>query len=165
MSRRCRAGHTKGVSAIRFFPNAGHLLLSAGMDSKVKIWDVHGSGKLMRTYMGHTQAVKDICFSADGTRFVSCSFDKDVKLWDTETGKVICAVTSGKVPNCVKLHPHADKQNQLLVGCADRKIMQWDMNTGDMTQEYEQHLVRTLAAHARSCRRVADSRCAASRRR
>ncbi len=134
------SGHTKGVAAIRFFPGAGHLLLSAGMDSKVKIWDVYGSGKCMRTYMGHTQALKDICFSADGRRFVSCSFDKDVKLWDTETGKVICAVTAGKVPNCVKLHPHPDKQNTLLAGLADRRIAQWDLNTGDLTQEYDQHL-------------------------
>ena len=134
------SGHSKGVAAIRFFPGSGHLLLSAGMDHKVKIWDVYGSGKCMRTYMGHTQALKDICFSNDGTRFVTCSHDKDVKLWDTETGKVITAVTSGSVPNCVRLHPHADKQNVLLVGCSDKKVVQWDLNTGDMTQEYDQHL-------------------------
>jgi len=134
------SGHSKGVAAIRFFPGYGHLLLSAGMDHKVKIWDVHGSGKCMRTYMGHTQALKDICFSADGSRFVSCSHDRDVKLWDTETGKVLMAVTSGKVANCVRLHPHADKQNTLLVGTADRKVVQWDLASGDLTQEYDQHL-------------------------
>ncbi|XP_068651203.1 uncharacterized protein [Aristolochia californica] len=134
------SGHTKGVSAIRFFPKYGHLLLSAGMDTKVKIWDVFNSGKCMRTYMGHSKAVRDISFSNDGTRFLSAGYDKNIKLWDTETGKVISTFSTGKIPYVVKLNPDEDKQNILLAGMSDKKIVQWDMNTGEITQEYDQHL-------------------------
>ncbi|KAJ4960889.1 hypothetical protein NE237_020799 [Protea cynaroides] len=134
------SGHTKGVSAIRFFPKHGHLLLSAGMDNKVKIWDVFNSGKCMRTYMGHSKAVRDISFSNDGTKFLSAGYDKNIKYWDTETGKVISTFSTGKIPYVVKLNPDDDKQNILLAGMSDKKIVQWDMNTGQITQEYDQHL-------------------------
>ncbi|KAG9446065.1 hypothetical protein H6P81_012193 [Aristolochia fimbriata] len=134
------SGHTKGVSAIRFFPKSGHLLLSAGMDTKVKIWDVFNSGKCMRTYMGHSKAVRDVSFSNDGTRFLSAGYDKNIKLWDTETGKVISTFSTGKIPYVVKLNPDEDKQNILLAGMSDKKIVQWDMNSGEITQEYDQHL-------------------------
>ncbi|OIV90629.1 hypothetical protein TanjilG_01710 [Lupinus angustifolius] len=134
------SGHTKGVSAIRFFPKHGHLILSAGMDTKVKIWDVFNSGKCMRTYMGHSKAVRDICFSNDGTKFLSAGYDKNIKYWDTETGQVISTFTTGKIPYVVKLNPDDDKQNVLLAGMSDKKIVQWDMNTGQITQEYDQHL-------------------------
>lgn len=52
----------------------------------LKLWDIYRDGKVLRTFMGHSQAVKDVSFSNDGKRFLSTGFDRQIKLWDTETG-------------------------------------------------------------------------------
>mmetsp|Transcript_27077 Transcript_27077/g.48257 ORF Transcript_27077/g.48257 Transcript_27077/m.48257 type:complete len:581 (-) Transcript_27077:109-1851(-) len=134
------SGHTKGVNAIEFFPKSGHLLLSAGLDGKVKIWDVNGTGKCMRTYLGHSKGVRGIHFSNDGRRFLSTAYDKKIKLWDTETGKVLGTFQEGKMSYVAKFHSDDDKQNIIMAGCADKKIYQIDMDSGDVVQEYDQHL-------------------------
>ena len=81
-------GHTKAVNRVRLFPDYGHLLLSASMDGTVKIWDYGKTRRCLRTMYGHGEAVRDICFSADGRHFLSCGYDRVVRHWDTETGQV-----------------------------------------------------------------------------
>ncbi len=54
--------------------------------------------------------------------------------------QVIHTFNTGKVYYCVKLHPDDNKQNVLMAGCADKKIYQWDINSGDLVQEYNYHL-------------------------
>ncbi|XP_066533201.1 pre-mRNA-processing factor 17 [Hoplias malabaricus] len=133
-------GHTKGVSGIRLFPVSGHLLLSCSMDCKIKLWEVYNDRRCLRTFIGHSKAVRDICFNNTGTQFLSAAYDRYIKLWDTETGKCIAPFTNRKVPYCVKFNPDEDKQNLFVAGMSDKKIVQWDIRSGDVVQEYDRHL-------------------------
>jgi len=130
-------GHNKGVQRIRLFPGTGHLLLSAGLDGKCKVWSV-GEKKVMRTYVGHSAAVRDVQFNNDGTKFLSCSFDRFIRLWNTETGAVEGTYTNRRVPYVVKFFPKDD--NIFVAGCSDNKIVAYDTKSGEITQEYNHHL-------------------------
>ena len=130
-------GHNKGVHRIRLFPGHGHLLLSGGLDGKCKVWSV-AKKKVMRTYIGHSAAVRDVQFNNDGTKFLSCSFDRFIRLWNTETGSVEGTFTNRRVPYVIKFYPKDD--SIFVAGCSDNKIVAYDSTSGEITQEYNHHL-------------------------
>ncbi|KAI0179016.1 WD40 repeat-like protein [Hypoxylon sp. FL1284] len=130
----------KAVTALRFFPSAGHLLLSSGADTTIKIWDVYHQKELLRSYLGHTKAVSDICFNIDGTQFLSASYDRQMKLWDTETGACLNKFTTGKTPHVIKFNPSPEHSHEFLAGMSDKKIVQFDTRTRELVQEYDHHI-------------------------
>jgi pre-mRNA-processing factor 17 len=134
--------HDQGVGAIRFFPNYGHLLLSAGLDGVVKLWDTVSHKKCVRSYSGHSKGVRDVRFSNDGTNFLSASYDRTIKLWDTETGRVVSSFVGNRaIPYCVRFNPDEDKQTEFLAGCSDKKVIQMDVRDGNkIIQSYDQHM-------------------------
>ncbi|KAI9656270.1 MAG: hypothetical protein M1821_004933 [Bathelium mastoideum] len=132
--------HTKPITQVRFFPDSGHLLLSASADNKVKIWDVYHQRELLRTYSGHNKLVSDIDFNNDGRQFLSASYDRQMKLWDTEYGKCLNRFTTGKTPHVLRFNPDPSLNHEFIAGMADKKIVQFDTRSGELVQEYDHHL-------------------------
>lgn len=133
-------GHTKPITALRFFPGSGHLLLSSSSDAKIKLWDVYHERELLRTYNGHSKAVTDITFNNSGTHFLSASYDRYMKMWDTETGKCIARFTTGKIPHVIRFNPDPALNHEFVAGMSDKKIVQFDTRTEQKVQEYDHHL-------------------------
>lgn len=132
--------HTKAITSLRFFPGAGHLLLSSAADGKAKIWDVYHQRELLRTFSGHSKSVNDTDFHPTGKTFLTASYDRQMKLWDTEYGKCIGRYSTGKTPHVVRFNPGPEHSHEFLAGMSDKKIVQFDTRSGELVQEYDHHL-------------------------
>jgi len=138
--------HERPLTALKFFPSSGHLILSAAADGKVKLWDVYHERELLRSYTGHTKSVVDVDFTPDGTKFVSASYDRQMKVWDTETGACLGRYSTGSTPHVVRWQPDDRSGHEFLAGMHDNKIVQFDTrlpSDGDKknpVQEYDHHL-------------------------
>jgi pre-mRNA-processing factor 17 len=129
-------GHA--ITQMHFSPDSGHLLLAASASGKVKLFDVYHQRDLLRTYSGHTKSVNDVTFNNDGTEFLTASYDRYMKLWDTETGACKAKFTTGKTPHVLRFYP--EDNNQFVAGMSDKKIIQYDIRSGELIQEYDHHL-------------------------
>ena len=80
--------HEKFVSCCALSPSAGDELVTCSWDKTAILWDMR-SGKIIRTFEGHTNFLSGVCISSSGDELVTCSWDKTAILWDMKTGKKI----------------------------------------------------------------------------
>ena len=131
---------SKAVNQLRYYPRSGHLIAAASADGKVRLYDAYHSRSILRTYSGDAKSVGDIDFSPSGTSFLSASFSRNIRLWDTESGKSISTFSTGKIPHCVRFNPFPEHSHSFVAGMSDNKIVQFDTRSRDRTQEYDHHL-------------------------
>lgn len=137
VARRFVSSSERGVQRVRLFPVTGHLVLSANLDGNCQVWSLE-TNELMRTYKGHSAAVRDVQFNRDGSKFLSASFDRYIRLWSTETGQVLKTFSNRKLPYVIQFYPRNNKF--FVAGCNDSKIVAYNTETGNVTQEYNHHL-------------------------
>ena len=85
---------------------------------------------------GHTDGVRSLTFSSDGTSLVSGSYDKTVKLWDVQTGGVV-KTFHGHTSMVRSVSILAD-HTIIASGSIDWTICLWDNQTGECCQIIEQ---------------------------
>src|SRR5438105_4834450 len=60
----------------------------------VKLLDV-ATGKELRAFKGHTEAVTAVAFAPDGKRLASGGKDNTILLWDMPTGRLLAKIRTG----------------------------------------------------------------------
>jgi WD40 repeat protein len=127
--------------------------LSGGSDHTLKFWNV-ASGRLIRTFQGHSESVNAVAFSPDGRYVLSGSSDNTLKLWNLATGREIHTIQVPSMRVCaVAFSPDG---RHVLSGNFDpwwgRKrntLKLWEVATG--------REIRTFKGHSRGVFSVAFS--------
>ncbi|MCE9528223.1 MAG: WD40 repeat domain-containing protein, partial [Planctomycetales bacterium] len=77
--------HSDTVFGVEFSRD-GKYLLSGAADKFVKIFNIE-TGKLVKSFEGHTHHVLDVAWKPDQTVIVSAGADNAIKVWNVETGE------------------------------------------------------------------------------
>jgi len=93
------------------------------------------TGSQTAVLSGHTDKVRSVTFSSDGTSLVSGSDDKTVKLWDVQTGGVVRTL-HGHTGGVSSVSISAD-HTTIASGSYDKTIRLWDIQKGECCQIIE----------------------------
>ena len=148
----CLSGHSgywkSGGITSCIFSSCGQFVVSGSYDRTIKIWDVK-TGKELREFIGHKNAVHFVSFSPCGQFIVSGSRDGIIKLWDVKTGKELrefighkSSVWSVSFSSCVEF---------IVSGSEDRTIKIWDVKTGKEIREFIGHKDSVNSVSFSSC--------------
>ncbi|CCA77238.1 hypothetical protein PIIN_11221 [Serendipita indica DSM 11827] len=89
---------------------------------------------LPRTLRGHKYYVNAVGTSPDGSRIVSGSFDKTIRLWDADTGQPLGEPLRGHEGPVYAVGFSPDG-SRIVSGSSDSTIRLWDADTGQLLGE------------------------------
>jgi WD40 repeat protein len=89
--------HTRFPNNAQFHPS-NEWAITVGSDGKIVVYngkELTVAREIESKEDGHKGAISGFCFNADGSKFVTSSFDKTAKIWDFEKGTVDATFTMG----------------------------------------------------------------------
>jgi hypothetical protein len=141
--------------------HAAHARAEAGLEARPWFQYVNkpqSRSACLMTLAGHTSGVEACAFSSDGSRIVSASFDKTLKLWDAQTGAELATLEghAGSVNACA----FSPDGRRIVSGSDDETLKLWDAHTGAELATFAGHTwsVNACSFSPDGCRIVSASR-------
>lgn len=82
-------GHSKRVGILSWHPTAHNVLMSAGCDNVVILWNVACGEEVVRIDTVHPDLIYSACWNRDGSRILTACKDKTLRVLDPRKGTVI----------------------------------------------------------------------------
>jgi len=117
------------------FSRDGKLFATGDSGSAIGLWQVSDCQQIVFC-KGHTDWIRSLTFSPDGTTLASASFDKTVKLWDIRTGECLKTLQAHGRVNSVSISPDG---TTLASGSDDKTVKLWDIRTGECLKTFQEH--------------------------
>ena len=122
--------HKRRITCIAFSTSNENHVASGSDDATICIWDVERRELTVGPLIGHENGVTALAYSPDGTRLVSCSLDKTVRVWNSETGELLSTLSGHSSDvNCVA---YSFDGSRIVSGSDDETIIVWDAQIGQI---------------------------------
>lgn len=116
----------KKVSDVGRLSSDRKRVATGGRDNAIRIWDIQ-TGKILKTFYGHTDSVNSVSFSPDEKFLVSGSSDNTIKVWDISTEKEIKSFSGHKEK--VQAVAFSPDGKYIASGSSDQTIKLWNVST------------------------------------
>ncbi|MCB0630630.1 MAG: caspase family protein [Lewinella sp.] len=117
------------VNSVAFAPNKAGIFLMSSNDHTAKVWDLTSLN--FHHFKGHKSPVTSACFSPDGTKVLTCSWDGSARIWDVKGKELQRIETGGRFYKAIFA---PDAQSILTIGSYKAKL--WDLS-GKEIQAYK----------------------------
>jgi eukaryotic-like serine/threonine-protein kinase len=134
--------HSKGLWRATYSPN-GEQIASVGEDNAIHLWDA-ATGQHSKALTGHTDLIKNIAYTPDGSRIVSSSADATARLWSID-GQPLHVLKGHQAK--VNQAAFAPDGKTVATAADDGNWKLWDVATGQQLLSVKAHanLTRAIA--------------------